>query len=350
MASDNIIKIGGQLKSVAPDGVVAPASAIQDYTQSKSQEEINTAVAGLIPSQASSTNQLADKSFVNSSISTALVGKQDTFQSLNESIVGINEGTFTSTDYEYGIIQSIRDVAVQGFALIGNTAGCVLQAGSSFELIIFLADRIVQIISDDLNYNVVYHHALTTAEKAIVDATTLAGKGITDAYTKTEVDAALANKQNTLTFDDTPTQGSSNPVTSGGVYDAMSGAGMIVDDALSESSERPVQNKVLTSPMMVMAALLVQLQQEIDGLRKSMESLKVINAEEYQMMGLPSVLKSRVAGTPSAANVPYNWNKESYMWSGYPFKIGQMYVDEASKKVYFAVAVTGSTSDWVVLN
>lgn len=37
------------------------------------------------------------------------------------------------------------------------------------------------------------------------------------------VHAALAGKQNTLTFDTAPTPGSSNPVTSGGVWDALSG-------------------------------------------------------------------------------------------------------------------------------
>lgn len=53
-------------------------------------------------------------------------------------------------------------------------------------------------------------------------ATTLAGYGIADAYTKTQVDSALSGKQNALTFDSTPTQGSTNPVTSGGVYSAIS--------------------------------------------------------------------------------------------------------------------------------
>lgn len=52
-------------------------------------------------------------------------------------------------------------------------------------------------------------------------ATTLAGYGITDAYTKTQVDSALSGKQNALTFDSTPTQGSTNPVTSDGIYDAL---------------------------------------------------------------------------------------------------------------------------------
>lgn len=40
-------------------------------------------------------------------------------------------------------------------------------------------------------------------------------------YTKTQVDTALTAKQNTLTFDNSPTQNSTNPVTSGGVYTAL---------------------------------------------------------------------------------------------------------------------------------
>lgn len=58
--------------------------------------------------------------------------------------------------------------------------------------------------------------------------------------------------QNKLTFDSAPTQGSTNPVTSGGVYTAIQnagggsgGVGITVDDALSATSENPVQNKVI---------------------------------------------------------------------------------------------------------
>ena len=45
--------------------------------------------------------------------------------------------------------------------------------------------------------------------------------GGTASYTKAEVDTLLAAKQNTLTFDSTPTSGSTNPVTSGGIYTAI---------------------------------------------------------------------------------------------------------------------------------
>ena len=44
---------------------------------------------------------------------------------------------------------------------------------------------------------------------------------LSDYYTKTQVDTALAAKQNTLTFDNTPTENSTNPVTSGGIYTAL---------------------------------------------------------------------------------------------------------------------------------
>lgn len=52
-----------------------------------------------------------------------------------------------------------------------------------------------------------------SAITAIKDGTTL------DSFS--DVESALANKQDDLTFDSTPTSGSSNPVTSGGVYAAL---------------------------------------------------------------------------------------------------------------------------------
>lgn len=51
-------------------------------------------------------------------------------------------------------------------------------------------------------------------------------------YTEYEMDTALAGKQNSLTFDTIPTTGSTNPVTSGGVYTALSAK---IGDAPSDS-------------------------------------------------------------------------------------------------------------------
>ena len=76
-----------------------------------------------------------------------------------------------------------------------------------------------------------------------------------------------------------------------------------------------------------------------------------IECDDILTLGVPNVLYSSVAGAPSAANIPDNWDEATMdVWIGCPRKIGQQYVDKVSKKVYFAVAVTGSTSDWVVLN
>lgn len=43
----------------------------------------------------------------------------------------------------------------------------------------------------------------------------------TAAYTKAEVDALLATKEDVLTFDATPTENSTNPVTSNGIFQAF---------------------------------------------------------------------------------------------------------------------------------
>ena len=44
------------------------------------------------------------------------------------------------------------------------------------------------------------------------------GGNLGDYYTKSEVNTLLSGKQDTLTFDATPTENSTNPVTSGGLY------------------------------------------------------------------------------------------------------------------------------------
>lgn len=64
-------------------------------------------------------------------------------------------------------------------------------------------------------------------------ATTLAGYGIEDAYTKTDVSKALSYKLNKMPFDTTPSQNSPNYVTSGTVYDSISTLKSDVNKALA---------------------------------------------------------------------------------------------------------------------
>ena len=111
----------------------------------------------------------------------------------------------------------------------------------------------------------------------------------------------------------------------------------------------------------VIAEALIHLHSENKALRELLTGkdnavLPVIKAQsvacdDLLTLGVPNVLYSSVEGAPSAANIPDNWDEETMtVWNGCPRKIGQQYVDKTNKKVYYAVAVTGSTSDWALLN
>lgn len=52
-----------------------------------------------------------------------------------------------------------------------------------------------------------------------------------------------------LTWDQTPLFGSQNPVTSGGIYQALQNVSIDIDDALSDTSENAVQNKVVKAAL-----------------------------------------------------------------------------------------------------
>ena len=68
---------------------------------------------------------------------------------------------------------------------------------------------------------------------------------LADYATTAAMNTALAAKQNTLTFDNSPTANSSNPVKSGGVYTALAGkqATLTFDSTPQSSSENPVKSK-----------------------------------------------------------------------------------------------------------
>ena len=66
--------------------------------------------------------------------------------------------------------------------------------------------------------------------------------GSTNPVTSDGIFDALAGKQNTLTFDTTPTNGSTNPVTSDGIFDALEGKqdNLTFDDVPTDGSANPV--------------------------------------------------------------------------------------------------------------
>lgn len=147
-------------------------------------------------------------------------------------------------------------------------------------------------------------------------------------------------------------------IKSGAVGEAYFGCtySQNVADALSQ-----IAKVKLDISLSVVAEALLYLYNENKALRellagKDKAVLPYIKAQTIECvdkmtMGVPDVLVSSVEGAPSAANVPDNWNEETMtVWNGCPRKIGQQYVDKVSGKVYYAIKVTGSTGDWVVLN
>ena len=92
-----------------------------------------------------------------------------------------------------------------------------------------------------------------------------------------------------------------------------------------------------------------------DALRDPQQciDLNVMKLDAAQMFryGVPAVLESSVAGAPSAANVPSNWDADTMgIWAGCPLFVGQVYSDKANGKIYMACKVSNSTGDWKLLN
>ena len=89
--------------------------------------------------------------------------------------------------------------------------------------------------------NVYMQHAYINGAWAQLGTTQV---DLTNYYTKAQVDALLAAKQDVLTFDSAPTSLSENPVTSGGVYSALASKqdALTFDNAPTENSNNPVKS------------------------------------------------------------------------------------------------------------
>lgn len=76
-----------------------------------------------------------------------------------------------------------------------------------------------------------------------------------DGYTKAETDALLLLKQNLLTWDQTPTVGSSNPVTSEGIKAAISASAAALADLISTKADiASVYTKATTDALLLQKA------------------------------------------------------------------------------------------------
>lgn len=242
------------------------------------ETDIDT-IESKIPAQASAQNQLADKDFVNSSISTSTATFRGTYNEVtdlsltteatqeqiaaalgshiivadNNDYVFVQIPTSTSTPTQIASVQRYKyngsiwqfeyELNNSGFTAdqwaavnSGITSGLVAKLGdlpTDAELTQLLngkADKVLNATSGNLA-GLEGNGNLTDSGKKPADFAT-AAQGVkadnaapqSTTYTKTEVDTALGGKQNTLTFDNAPTENSNNPVKSGGIYTAIATA------------------------------------------------------------------------------------------------------------------------------
>ena len=172
-----------------------------EETRARAAEQVNALaiddVEALIPTQASASNQLADKAFVNSSIATNTGDFVGTYNSL----AALEADNPNPNNNDYGYVVSTDQQ--------GNTSYSRYKYSSN---------------SQAWEFEYALNNSSFTADEwaAIQSGITavLVGK-LSDLYTKAQLDVILDSKQSALTFDNVPTQGSENPVKSGGIYNAL---------------------------------------------------------------------------------------------------------------------------------
>ena len=180
--SDNPVKSGGLY--TAQQAILLAIAAINE----------------LIPSAASALNQLADKAFVNSSISTNTATFRGT------SAAGLNEQQFLA--WANGLEHDLNDYV---FWQTSDAAGNTLFKRYKWN-------------GTEWAYEYTLNNSTFTAEQweAIQSGiTALLVAKLRALPTAQELIQSFDGKQDVLTFDDTPTLGSNNPVKSSGIYNVI---------------------------------------------------------------------------------------------------------------------------------
>ena len=177
-----------------------PVKSSGVYAADKALSDAIDAILILIPSAATALNQLADKNFVNSSIATDTA----TFRGTSET--GLSEAQFL--EWANGLTHDMNDyVFWQTIDEAGNTLFKRYKWNGTQWL-----------------YEYTLNNSSFTADQwaAITSGiTTALVEKLVGLPTNTALQQALNSKQDALTFDNVPTEGSNNPVKSGGVYSVV---------------------------------------------------------------------------------------------------------------------------------
>jgi hypothetical protein len=179
------------------------------------QQSVST-IQGLIPNQASAQNKLADKDFVNSSIAT-------------------NTANFLGTYTSMADIEAIQDPTNNDYVFLQTTDA---SGNNLFDRYKYNADQNEWLFEYELNNSNFTAEQWATINSGLtqssvdqdiqdaINALDVASQGGNGKYIKSieQVNGEINATERSI--DSTPTQNSSNPVSSGGVYEAIhSGSG-----------------------------------------------------------------------------------------------------------------------------
>ena len=145
--------------------------------------------------------------------------------------------------------------------------------------------------------------------------------GSTNPVTSGGVHTALSGKQNSLTFDSTPTSGSSNPVTSGGVYSALSGKQntLTFDSTPTANSSNPVTSGGVHTAL----SGKVNTSDTIAVAHGGTGATTAANARTNLGLGSAATLSSTSSVTSGGTSLPtagavYSYTKQVYISSSAP--------------------------------
>ena len=189
-----------------------------EETRAKAAEKQNAddidAIEGKIPSGASSENKLATESYVDDSVATATATFRGTFNLVSDLHL-----TLSATEGQ------IATALAGAIATADNNDYCFVQIPTSTETPTEIA-RIDRYKFNGTAWAFEYslnNSGFTAAQWASINSGITSGlvAKLGDLPTASALATALAGKQDTLTFDNAPTENSQNPVKSGGVYTAV---------------------------------------------------------------------------------------------------------------------------------
>ena len=278
--SNNPVKSGGVYDAIDVEATTRAAAI--------------AAIVALIPEAASALNQLADKSFVNSSISTATAVFKGTFN-----VVVDLELSYNATQEQIALMLASKIIAADNndycFVLIPTSDETPLQIARTDR---YKFNGSVWAYEYTLN-----NSGFTSVQWAAINSgiTSLLKDKLIDLPTATELTALLAAKQNKLTFDTAPTTGSTNPVTSGGVKTAID-----TEKARAEAAEADRYTKAETYS-----------KNEIDGLVSTphQEYVTVANYASLPASGSTDTIY-RVSSYDGANSQVDNTVYSEYAWNG----------------------------------